>query len=163
MRTAIAIAIILAIASSVALVLVRRTPPDDRDQILSLLKEGERAIEAQDVRATMALVSPNYEDAYGNKRDDIWAYAIAYYRDADQLSITLSQPTIQLEGTHAQVDTIVTVDVRTKGSLSSTRMSLPVTLTLAKEHTRRFLIFPCARWRVTCVSVSPAIDDMWLF
>lgn len=162
-RAKVAVVIILGIGIPVALTVARRTPPSDHDQILSLLQAGEKAVEAQDLQATMALISGDYEDGFGNSRDDLRAYAIAYYREADRISIALDRPSVRLTGSRARVDVTVTIDTRTRGSLSSQRMTVPVTLHLAKEPARRFLILPCKRWRVTSVSVSPPTDEMWLF
>lgn len=162
-RAKVAVVIILGIGIPVALTAARRTPPSDRAQILSLLQDGEKAVEAQDLGATMALISRSYEDGFGNSRDDLRAYAIAYYREADRISIAVDRPSVQLTGRRARVDVTVTIDTRNRGSLSSQRMTIPVTLFLAKEPARRFLILPCTRWRVTSVSVSPAVDEMWLF
>jgi len=155
--------VILAVAVPVALIAVRRSPPSDRLLVQNLLKDAKEAVEAQDVRATMALISRNYKDDFGNSRDDLRAYAIAYYREADRISITLDQPIIHLDGPRAHVDVTVTLDVRTRGSLSSQRISIPVTLFLAKEPARRFLILPYRRWQVTSVSFAPPSDEMWMF
>jgi hypothetical protein len=58
--------------AALALTVTACTPPTDTETALrDWVADGERAIESEDRRALMAMVSPAYADARGNSRDDI--------------------------------------------------------------------------------------------
>jgi hypothetical protein len=158
-----AVLLILLAAGAFLLTEARRQQPDDQTRILALLAEGEKAVEAKDLRATMSLVSRDYQDDTGNSRNDLRVYALGYYREVDQIGLAIRDPQIEVKEERARVDATAVMDVRTKGTLTSLRTSIPVILILAREPARRLLIFPDYRWRVIKVETMASLPDLGPF
>ncbi|MGC8832537.1 MAG: hypothetical protein ACP5R4_00645 [Armatimonadota bacterium] len=132
--------------------------PSDRERILGLIADGKKAVENKDIGSTMALISPQYKDDFGNSKDDIRAYAVAYYREVSALRLKLSRPSISIRGSTALVDLDVTVEVTPKGWLTSKLISTRVTLVLEKRPVRRMLVIPSAKWQVVSIRM-PSLRD----
>ncbi len=155
---AAAVAVLLVAALGALLLRTALRQPSDRERILNLIADGKKAVESKDIGSTMALISPRYNDDFGNSKDDIRAYAVAYYREVSALRLKLSRPSISIKDSTALVDLDVTLEVTPKGWLTSKLISTQVTLVLEKKPARRMLIIPSAKWQVVSIRM-PSLRD----
>lgn len=152
------VAILLIVAFGALLFRAALRQPSDRERILKLISDGKKAVESRSIGSTMALISPQYKDDFGNSKDDIRAYAVAYYREVSALRLELSRPSISIRGATALVDLEVTIEVTPKGWLTSKLISTRVTLVLEKRLVRRMLVIPSAKWQVVSIRM-PNLRD----
>jgi len=155
---AVAVGVLLVTALGALWLRAALRQPSDRERILSLIADGKKAVESKDIGSTMALISPRYKDDFGNSKDDIRAYAVAYYREVSALRLRLSRPSISIKGSTALVDLDVTLEVTPKGWLTSKLISTQVTLVLEKKPVRRMLVIPSAKWQVVNIRM-PSLRD----
>ncbi len=79
-------------------VVLRPEPVSDRQQILQLIADVERAVEQQRVSALMAHISEDYEDSHGYNRRTVQRLVVAAARDARTMDLSVQCPEISVQG-----------------------------------------------------------------
>jgi ketosteroid isomerase-like protein len=108
----------------------------DKEQILRLIVEVEKAIEQGRVSGVMDHVSENYSDDHGLNRRMVHRMVMAGARDRRRLTLSVQQPQIEVSGDTATFTT--EVDFSTDGGQSMTHLT--VTGELRREGGRWMVV-----------------------
>jgi hypothetical protein len=161
---AVLIALVAAGVSLAMAVQARMPKGTDAEQIRLLVERGERAIEARELGAVMALISTKYKDSNGFQRDTA-RYAIGRaMRDSENIEITIPERSLQIrvapDGQHATLACDVTITTTPRSTGGTVPYQSRVTIELAKEPAKIFGVFPTETWRVTSAEGYGAFADM---
>jgi hypothetical protein len=137
---------------------------NDVAQIRAMIDAGEQAVEARNVGAMMRLVSQEYRDPNGLRRDQIRFYAAQTLRDADNVQVSISEPSLRIrvepDGQRAEVACDVSFSMTdTMGTLFPGR-HFHLTMDLKKEPARVFGVFPTHAWRVVSADGYGALEGL---
>jgi hypothetical protein len=127
-----------------------------------MIDASEQAVEQRNVSGMMRHVSEEYRDSNGLRRDQIRLYVAQTLRDADTVTVNISEPSLRIQlapdGKEATCEfdaSFSTTD--TTGTAFPTR-HFHLTLDLKKEPARIFGAFPTHAWRVTSASGYGALE-----
>jgi hypothetical protein len=155
------------VAASVSLTMAvqaRMPKGTDVEQIRMLLDRGERAIEARELGPVMALISTQYKDSNGFRRDTARYTIGRAMRDSENIEITIPERSLQIQiapdGEHATLTCEVTITTTPRSTGGTTPYQSRVTLHLAKEPAKILGVFPTETWRVTSAEGYGAFADM---
>ena len=156
MRRSVWIVLVIVVALGGLIGYQRISAPllSDEQQIRTLLAEGEKAVERRSIKAALDSVSKDYSDPTGFNRDGLRLQVIEAFRTADGYDVSVQTEGIQVAGDTAEVQTEVAVVSLQKGDRHEV-FSGPVTIRLAREPGRRYLVFPTKTWKVVGMSGLP--------
>jgi hypothetical protein len=120
----------------------------DERQIQQIFDAGKQAMEAEDVKAVMALVSDDFNSG-GYDADRLRYRLSLLFRNSIQLQIFHSPPTVRIEGNRAYAQTEARLRWQDNG-WNEQDLGL-VEIRLRKEDARRWLVIPEKRWRVIAI------------
>lgn len=132
----------------------RNNATSSEEQISALILDAKSAIESKDYRRTISYISHDYSDNNGMTLDSLRSTIISAYREPYKYSIVIDKSEIKVNGNIA--DTVLGVKVY--ASSDGTNYMVfdgTITLKLANEPTRRWIIFPTRRWRVISATGLP--------
>ncbi len=101
-RVLLALGVVL-IASGVWFSLMRRPRPDDREKIIKMVVDFERAVEARKTSAVMAYISQDYEDASGYDRRAVQRLMLAAFQGGNPIDVVSQVGEVSIEGDLARV------------------------------------------------------------
>lgn len=160
----VAAALVVLVAGAALVLAVRARLPQgsDVEQIRGVIDAGEEAVEQRDVSGMMRLISPEYRDRNGMRRDQIRFYAARTLRDADTVHVTISEPSLRIEvapdGQSATVACDVALSMTDALNSAFPTRHFHLTLDLRKEPARIFGAFPTHAWRVVSADGYGAMD-----
>ena len=73
----------------------------DRQQVLRVIADVERAIERERVSSVMQHISDDYEDSYGFNRRMVQRLVLAAARDSRSLNLSVQVPELEVDGDFA--------------------------------------------------------------
>jgi hypothetical protein len=131
----------------------QRPHGSDTDQIKALVAEGNRAAIRRDAGTLGRLVSNNYKDSFGMPAETIRRQAAAVIGRARRVDLAIDASreavTVDPDGRHGSVT--FPVNFQATGGDAPYSFQGTLTLRLAKEPVRYFLVFPGEEWRVIAV------------
>jgi hypothetical protein len=135
----------------------------DLEQVRELLIRGESAVERREIGEIMRLISPDYKDSNGFRRDTVRFMIGRNLREAESVEVTIPDRSLQIqvapdgENATASFDVSVTVTPRGGGAIPhDARMSLQ----LRKEPSRIWGVFPTHAWRIIRADGYGAMGDL---
>jgi hypothetical protein len=131
----------------------QRPHGSDADQIRALVAEGGRAAMRRDPPALQRLVSANYKDSFGVNAETARRQAAAIVGRARHVTVDIPGQSLQVsvdpDGRHGTA--IFPIRFEATGGDAPFSFQGTLTLRLAKEPVRYFLVFPGEEWRVIAV------------
>lgn len=148
----IALLLLAAAGVAVGLAVRARLPRGSNvEQIRALLIEGERAVESRDVAAAMRLLSDDYRDGNGLRKEQVRFYAARLLRESETVAVNVSERSIEVrvdpDARHAVAACDVSLALTGRGGDHLMR-HFRLKLTLRREPARVFGVFPTHAWRV---------------
>lgn len=156
----------LAVAGTALAMAVQARMPkgDDVAQIRAMLDAGERAVEARNVSGLMRLISEEYRDPNGLRREQIRFYVAQQMRDSERIDVTISEPSLQIQvgadGKSAVLSGDVSVSMGDSTGATFPGRNFHLTLDVKKEPARIFGVFPTHAWRVVSASGYGALEGL---
>jgi hypothetical protein len=131
----------------------QRPRGSDADQIRALVSRGLKAAERRDATTLGQLVSNDYKDSFGFRAETVRRQASAIIGRARQVTISVpgDQEVIQVEPGGRQGSVIFPIGFQAAGGDAPYSFQGTLTLRLAKEPVRYYLVFPGEEWRVVAV------------
>jgi len=117
----------------------------DEQQIMQLFEDGKQAMETEDVKAVMALISDDFNSG-GYDAERLRYHLSLLFRNSIQLQVFHSPPTVRIDGSRAYAQTEARLRWQ-DGGWNEQDLGL-VEIRLRKEDSRRLLVIPEKRWRV---------------
>lgn len=122
-------------------------------RIRQVFSDGEKAITGRNVRAAASLVSRDYEDNSGLNYEMLRARASQAVATASSIEVVLDAPEVQIQGHTATAKANVRVVAVIQGD--SHPVEFPLTAQLRKEESKKYLVFPVTRWKITKMEGLP--------
>ncbi|MBI2844554.1 MAG: hypothetical protein HYX78_14260 [Armatimonadetes bacterium] len=151
----LAVAVVLAVGYFAA----NRDQGADQEQILAVIERGRRAVERKSLSEAMSCISKDYSDSTGLNRDRLGLLARRAFQSSSRYEVVVDAPTIRVAGDEAVAETyaaVASVDAGTREE----KFSGEVILSLRRENSRRFLIFPVREWKITAIEGIGEIADI---
>lgn len=149
--------IVLILGLSAGLLAVKsanRAPLSDADQIHMLLAKGQAAIEQKDLKDATACVSRSYRDPSGTKFEQLRVQMIQAFQQEGKYDVLIEGTSIRVTGDTALVKASVSIRLASKSSMHRL-FSSPITIDLAKEKSKHWLVFPSQEWKITSIAGAP--------
>ena len=124
-----------------------RPQPSEEEQIHALLATGQSAIERKDLRDALSCVSREYSDSAGLTFETLRLQGAQAFREQSKYDVVLNDTSIEIHGETAHVDTKATV-LLIFGRDVHQVFSGPLSISLRKEKSKRWLVFPADAWKV---------------
>lgn len=157
-KTALIAATLLLVALIMFFVL-RQPPPPDQDQIIAQLEAARAAGEQNSAGGVLGVVSQDFSGPSGflHNKQQLGFYLYKQMRDGGRARVTLSPPSVAVQGDEATSTCQITVR---SSDTRQVQFDQPVTLTWRKEEGRRFLVLPTQVWRIVGLQGSlPGGDE----
>lgn len=158
LRILAAAAIVIA-AALVYFAITEARCPSDEAQIRALLAKGELAIEHKNMKDAMSCVARDYTDDAGNTYDGLRAELQVYFLQQGKYDVAVKDVLIKVAKNTAIAATFTSVSLVYEGGGRDALYSHPVDLIFYKEKTRRCMVLPVSRWKVTCVLGIPTESE----
>lgn len=124
-----------------------RPQPSEEEQIHTLLAKGQSAIERKDLRDALSCVSREYSDSAGFTFETLRLQGAQAFREQGKYDVVLDDTSIEIRGETAQVEAQATV-LLIFGRDVHQVFSGPLSISLRKEKSKRWLVFPADAWKV---------------
>ncbi len=124
---------------------LRQPAPPDQYQIIAQIESARAAGEQHDVGGVMRIISGDYSDGNGLNAISLRAYLSRGIRGRTPVRVTLSPPTVIVQGDTAT--SICRFNVRRLED-NAVLYDNPVTLMWKREEGHRYLVLPTKVWRV---------------
>jgi hypothetical protein len=132
----------------------------DEEQIHALLDKAKSSVEAKDVGGALSCVSENYSDDSGNTFQALRLLAIRGLRTPGRVDLVMEGTSVSIDGKSASVETKLTVSEATSAAETRELFSGRLKMALAKEDSRKWLIFPTSEWKIVGISGLPSFGSM---
>lgn len=143
-RAAVVALIVVTVGAAVYYFAIYRPPRTgtDREQILRLIAEVERAVEQGRVSGVMEHISREYEDAHGFDRPMVQRMVIAGARDPRRLILSVQVPQVEVSGDTARF--VAEVDYTVNGYSDLHHLTVEVHL---RREGGRWMVIRADGWQ----------------